>query len=596
MATYDLTQGIPTTIKAGDILNCPYSGTYKNILLRKGKYKLECWGAEGGKGYNKGGIGGRGGYSYGIINTLSIHWVYLYVGKKGEDGKIDATATGGWNGGGYSFVNSTLNHTSGAGGGASDIRIGTTSLYARVIVAGGGGGGGCFDTGNDGDAYGGYGGGIQGQNGGKNSTPGKGGQQTEGASFGTGNDGISKDNTTTGAGGGGGWYGGFGSNNGNSSHNGGGGGGSGYVYTSSTASNYPSGCLLNSEYYLTNAETIAGNESFLSPLGEYETGHSGNGYIRITVLEAAVYYDLKDGIPSSSEIKTDDEIFCGYSGTYKKITLPKGKYKFSVVGAGGGYRTSSDYAGKGGWAIGEINLSSQTDLYLYAGGSGNTGGPSGGWNGGGRRSSYPGGGGASDIRINSTSLYARVIVAGGGGSEGGESKKGGNGGGTSGQSASSGYGTGGYGGGPTGVTNSSWQTTSQSTSTTTQSGAYAGFGFGGNGISYASGHGGAGGGGWYGGAGCYPDSSQDDDKGGGGGSGYVYTSSTASNYPSGCLLNPKYYLTNTSLVNEVNYSDGYMTIFVLKANENGVYVKMNGNWTKATGVLSKVNNIWQEAL
>ena len=62
-----------------------------------------------------------------------------------------------------------------------------------------------------------------------------------------------------------------------------GGGASGYVYTSSTASNYPSGCLLNSTHYLTSASTIAGNTSFTSPTGTTETGHSGNGYIRITV-------------------------------------------------------------------------------------------------------------------------------------------------------------------------------------------------------------------------------------------------------------------------------------------------------------------------
>ena len=64
-----------------------------------------------------------------------------------------------------------------------------------------------------------------------------------------------------------------------------GGGGSGYVYTSSTASNYPSGCLLNSSYYLINAETKAGNTSFPSPTSNgNETGHSGNGYARITPI------------------------------------------------------------------------------------------------------------------------------------------------------------------------------------------------------------------------------------------------------------------------------------------------------------------------
>lgn len=298
-------------------------------------------------------------------------------------------------------------------------------------------------------------------------------------------------------------------------------------------------------------------------------------------------YDLTQKIPSILE--KGDILNCPYSGTYKTISLPPGQYKLECWGASGGYRSSSSYVGEGGFSKGTLTLLEDTDLYLYAGGSGNTGGSSGGWNGGGRRSSYPGGGGASDIRINSTSLYARVIVAGGGGSEGGESKKGGNGGGTSGQSASSGFGTGGYGGGPTGVTDPSWQTTSQSTSTTTQSGAYAGFGFGGNGISYASGHGGAGGGGWYGGAGCYPDSSQDDDKGGGGGSGYVYIESTASNYPSECLLNSNYYLTNAETIagnesflspsgdNETGHSgDGYIRITVLDIILKNSFVLFNG--------------------
>ena len=62
-------------------------------------------------------------------------------------------------------------------------------------------------------------------------------------------------------------------------------GGSGYVYTSSTASSYPSGCLLNSSYYLSNAATYAGNTSFVSPTGGNETGHTGNGYARITLIE-----------------------------------------------------------------------------------------------------------------------------------------------------------------------------------------------------------------------------------------------------------------------------------------------------------------------
>jgi hypothetical protein len=40
---------------------------------------------------------------------------------------------------------------------------------------------------------------------------------------------------------------------------------------------------LNSTHYLSSASTIAGDTSFTSPTGSSETGHSGNGYIRITI-------------------------------------------------------------------------------------------------------------------------------------------------------------------------------------------------------------------------------------------------------------------------------------------------------------------------
>lgn len=103
----------------------------------------------------------------------------------------------------------------------------------------------------------------------------------------------------------------------------------------------------------------------------------------------------------------------------------------------------------------------------------------------------------------------------------------------------------GYGGSQTASYSSLSAINSQGT-TNSSSNCAAGFGFGGFGCYYASGYGGAGGGGWYGGQGTYPDGSGDDDGGGGGGSGYVYTSSSASNYPQGCLLNSSYYLSDAS--------------------------------------------------
>ena len=302
MATYDLTSNIPSNIQTGDILNCPYSGTYKQITLPKGTYKLEVWGAEGGHNpsysYGTSYREGVGGYSYGVITLSGSTILYLYAGGAGTSG---TSPSGGFNGGGNGC--SSTGRITTSGGGASDIRIGQNSLYARVIVAGGGGGG--RDAGSQGYTstyYRGAGGGTTAYQGGYYSSGsisvstsnfgrggGGGGQTSAGATgtinnsetlysagFGTG--GYCGSSSRYGEGGGGGWYGG-----GAGSADADGGGGSGYIYTSSTASNYPSGCLLNSSYYLTSASTVAGNTSFTSPTGSTETGHSGNGYIRITV-------------------------------------------------------------------------------------------------------------------------------------------------------------------------------------------------------------------------------------------------------------------------------------------------------------------------
>lgn len=277
MATYDLTSSIPSSssLKTGDILNCPYSGTYKSINLPKGTYKLECWGSRGGgqqDGNSNTGLGGMGGYSYGILTLQTATTLYCYSGGIGVIG-YSTLSKGGFNGGGSAWGSGNTELGCG-GGGASDIRIGSNSLYARVIVAGGGGGGG-----EDSGDTGGYGGGTSGGSAGA-----AGGSQTSGGDFGQGR------HAYDGGGGGGGWYGGLTRSNltspptsGPGSDNDGGGGGSGYIYTSSTASNYPSGCLLNSSHYLTDAQTIAGNTSFTSPTGTTETGHSDNGYVRITI-------------------------------------------------------------------------------------------------------------------------------------------------------------------------------------------------------------------------------------------------------------------------------------------------------------------------
>lgn len=303
-------------------------------------------------------------------------------------------------------------------------------------------------------------------------------------------------------------------------------------------------------------------------------------------------YDLTSAIPS--KIAANDILNIPYSGRSINITLPKGKYKLECWGAQGGYRSSSSYGGSGGKSVGIITLNKESSIYIFAGGAGNTGGTNGGFNGGGKRNTYNGGGGASDVRIGSNSPYARVIVAGGGGSDGATSRGGGAGGGTSGQdTTATNYGTGGYAGTQTGNNGGSgWVVSSQSSNTSSQSDCYAGFSFGGNGVAANSGYGGAGGGGWYGGTGTIPDGSGDDDKGGGGGSGYIYTASTASNYPSGCLLASSMYLDSASTKtgtesfyspsgsSETGHSgNGYVRITVIEAEyPTKFYLKINGVW------------------
>lgn len=288
--------------------NFMYTGSVQSITLTPAMYKLECWGAEGGDCLNTSGqtiLGGKGGYSVGTLTVADNTNVYLYVGGQGTRAQADHTATGGFNGGG-SITDTSYSDSAvypGSGGGASDIRIGTDSLYARVIVAGGGGGAASYSSSQT--CSGMHGGGLNGlaglgYDGGSLTGKAGGGSQTQGGletgsyagisgesgRFGFGGNGGTSSDKNSGAGGGGGWYGGCGGKTGNSNWNKPGGGGSGYVYTTETVANYPAGCLLNSSYYLTDANTVAGDTEFLAPDSTTETGHAGNGHIRITKIRS----------------------------------------------------------------------------------------------------------------------------------------------------------------------------------------------------------------------------------------------------------------------------------------------------------------------
>lgn len=316
---------------------------------------------------------------------------------------------------------------------------------------------------------------------------------------------------------------------------------------------------------------------------------SGNEPTKEWMDENVPFFEGTKNIILNLSLRNGDVLNCPYSGAGAGIGLRKGTYKLEVWGAQGGYRSSATYGGKGGYSVGTVVLNKKTDVFLYSGGAGNTGKTAGGFNGGGRRGKYNGGGGGSDIRLGQDSLYARAIVAGGGGSDGSSSRTGGAGGGTAGQAnQGGGYGTN-KGPGNTTYSGSSSSTTASSQSTTvtgSTTAIYGGFGFGGNGQGPVNnGYGGAGGGGWYGGSGTQPDSSGDDDKSGAGGSGYVYTSSTASQYPSGCLLDSSMYLTNASTTigtssflsptgsSETGHSgDGYCRITVIQAGFTATWV------------------------
>lgn len=591
-----------SNIKTGDILNFDYTGTVQTVTLPKGTYKLECWGAQGGYSSSNSGIGvgmgGKGGYSAGTITLNQKTLIYIYTGGVGSisgNGKAD----GGFPNGGSSWASST-SEGAGGGGGSSDIRIGTDSLYARVIVAGGGGGGG------EDNETGGYGGGETGGTSGSG-TP---GSQTAPSGY----FGIGGHTSYDGGGGGGGWYGSYpaggqttpatGSSGSDTS---GSPGGSGYVYTSATASNYPSGCLLNSSYYLSAAKTIAGNTSFTSPTGSSETGHSGNGYCRITVIECkntALYTRINNSMKKATAFyfKLNNNKMYGvgsanyngsvmnfdYTGSVQTATLAPGTYKLECWGAQGG--TYSSYiGGYGGYSKGTITLTEATTVYISVGGAGSSSSTAAGFNGGGTGiSSGRGGGGATDVRIGQNSLYSRVIVAGGGGGAGVTSANANPCGCGGGEYGGDGYyndTTGSYTIGQNRCGGSASQTAGGKTwSTSTQ----ATFGQGGNASGYSCG---GGGGGWYGGGGAYDSDSDSDGRWGGGGSGYVYTSSTAKNYPNGCLLNSTHYLTNaqtiagnTSFTSPTGSAEtghtgsGFCRITNLNPTQYGLYVKTNSGW------------------
>ena len=238
-----------------------YDGSTSSLFIPvDGRYKIELWGAAGGGSSL---MKGLGGYTVGEFTFKKDELLYINVGGKGRTGTANLAATGGYNGGGASGV-SDINFAS-SGGGSTDIRFNSKNLDARIMVAGGGGGGGSK---NDSVATcnGGSGGGTTGTKGKCSADSYLGGAGTQSAG---GAKASYTENITTlptngvAGGGGGGYYGG-----GGGARFGGGGGGSGYC------SNTAKTCTL---YDGTSSFPAIDNKT-------YETGHDGNGYIKITLI------------------------------------------------------------------------------------------------------------------------------------------------------------------------------------------------------------------------------------------------------------------------------------------------------------------------
>ena len=126
-------------------------------------------------------------------------------------------------------------------------------------------------------------------------------------------------------------------------------------------------------------------------LGDTLKNTTGNTY-QYTGLSELGYYALKvivkdkaGNISSEQSIKayTTNVKNFAYTGSSQTITIPTtGTYKLEVWGAQGGTNTKT--GGKGGYSVGTISLTSNTNIYVYVGGqpSSYTGGYNGGGSGG----------------------------------------------------------------------------------------------------------------------------------------------------------------------------------------------------------------------
>ena len=269
--------------KLTTVFNFDYTGTEQVFTVpMSGTYKLETWGAQGGNSIASGSVsetGGMGGYSFGHIRLSKDAFIYINVGGKGEDGKLQQKdISGGYNGGGISHWDNYDDEASGGGGGATHIATEAGLLSslenhrnAILVVSGGGGGGSWVNVAGHGGGYIGgssYKGDAAKYNYGAN--------QETGFKFGMGSDGVN-DIGSPGGGGGGGYYGGYGGNSDGFP----GSGGSGYI-GNSLLNNKVMYCYNCEESNEESTKTISTTCAEATPTEN--CAKKGNGYARITYI------------------------------------------------------------------------------------------------------------------------------------------------------------------------------------------------------------------------------------------------------------------------------------------------------------------------
>ena len=238
-----------------------------------GIYTLECWGA--GES--------QGGKSWGDYQAPKNQVLYICVGGKGSEGDRAQIGIGGYNGGGNGGTavkndkGQPLKRGDG-GSGATHIclvdgvlsNLKTAYENDQLLMVAGGQGGAQYKPTCPGLFGGGWEGGRPTNSAGQTFEA---ATQRNGFAFGQGQTGRNGTKGTQNGGegnggGGGGLYGGYSPQAPGNKTNCPGGGGSGYV----------------NKKLLVDCETIAGNQSFLSPSGVSETGHAGDGAALITWL------------------------------------------------------------------------------------------------------------------------------------------------------------------------------------------------------------------------------------------------------------------------------------------------------------------------